>query len=206
MGIRPFCSLLLTIGSSGEKQVSHIEKLLVLYQKIFMKGLDLAEPQKAVTVTSIALQGRKVDMNNVPAVALPKREEVAQKYQLNVDLLAYEGGSVDYHDLLNIMSAQNRILNSLHQLRKEYDRAVFVVASLKTTFDQKKNRLFLQMTGGSDKTREALAELMCQKELNDYIVSKAIADELNRLRSALAEEAKQLENIGNNVRSQMKLL
>jgi hypothetical protein len=168
----------------------------------------LAEPQMPVNTVSIAYRGQKVDMEQYPPrTGLPKSADVQQKYGIHGRHMDYEPDvSIDFTDLQNINKEIVNLRIRLHQVRNDYKKAKRVATHLKYVYESAKKFIWIQLSGGSDKTRESMADMMCQDEYTEYLVAQTIADEMKDMSTTLRIELDALKEISNNQRRQIDIM
>jgi hypothetical protein len=161
-----------------------------------------------VNTVSIAFKGQKVDMENYPPrKALPKSADVQQKYGINGRHMDYEpDADIDFTDLQNINRELVNLRIRLHQVRNDYKKAKRVATHLKYVYESEKKFIWIQLSGGSDKTRESLAEMMCQDTYTEYLVAQTVADEMKDMSATLRIELDALKEISNNQRRQIDIM
>lgn len=168
----------------------------------------MAEPQMPVNTVSIAFKGQKVDMDQyTPRESLPKAAELQQKYNVVGRHMNYEPDvSIDFTDLQNINQEIVQLRIRLHQVRNDYKMAKRVATHLKYVYESQKKFTWIQLSGGSDKTRESMAELMCQDQYTEFLVAQTVADEMKDMSTSLRIELDALKEISNNQRRQIDIM
>ena len=168
----------------------------------------MAEPQMPVNTVAIAYRGQKVDMEQYePRTQLPKSADMQQKYKIPSRHMDYEPDvSIDFTDLQNINREIVNLRIRLHQVRNDYKHAKRVATHLKYVYENKKKFIWIQLSGGSDKTRESMAEMMCQDEYTEYLVAQTVADEMKDMSATLRTELDALKEISNNQRRQIDIM
>lgn len=167
----------------------------------------MAEPQLPVNTVSIAYRGQKIDMEQYPPrKGLPQSSEVQGKYGVNGRHIDYEPTDIDFTDLQNINKELVNLRIRLHQTRNDYKKAKRVATHLKYVYESEKKFIWIQLSGGSDKTRESMAEMMCQDAYTEFLVAQTIADEMKDMSAALRVELDALKEISNNQRRQIDIM
>lgn len=161
-----------------------------------------------VNTVGIAYRGQKVDMENYPPRGgLPKAADVQQKYGVHGRHMDYEPDvSVDFSDLQNINKEIVNLRIRLHQVRNDYKKAKRVATHLKYVYESEKKFIWIQLSGGSDKTRESMAEMMCQDQYTEFLVAQTVADEMKDMSTTLRIELDALKEISNNQRRQIDIM
>lgn len=168
----------------------------------------MAEPQMPVNTVSIAYRGQKVDMEQYPPrQGLPKSADVQNKYGIQGRHMDYEPDtSIDFTDLQNINKEIVNLRIRLHQVRNDYKKAKRVATHLKYVYESEKKFIWIQLSGGSDKTRESMADMMCQDAYTEYLVAQTVADEMKDMSTTLRIELDALKEISNNQRRQIDIM
>lgn len=168
----------------------------------------MAEPQMPVNTVSIAYKGQKIDMEQYPPrQGLPKSADVQKKYGVVARHMDYEPeADIDFTDLQNINQEILKLRIRLHQVRNDYKMAKRVATHLKYVYESQKKYTWIQLSGGSDKTRESMAEMMCQDQYTEYLVAQTVADEMKDMSAALRVELDALKEISNNQRRQIDIM
>jgi hypothetical protein len=142
-----------------------------------------------------------------PREKLPKSAEIQQKYGINPRHMDYEPDTdIDFADLQNINREIVNLRIRLHQVRNDYKNAKRVATHLKYVYESKKKFIWIQLSGGSDKTRESMAEMMCQDEYTEFLVAQTVADEMKDMSTTLRIELDALKEISNNQRRQIDIM
>lgn len=168
----------------------------------------MADPQNPVNTINLAFKGQKVDIDNYPEKkGLPKVRDIQEKNKMLIRNIDYEPDlTVDLSDLNNLNIEINGLRLRIHQARKDYKLAKRVATLAKYTYEQEKKRTWIQLSGGSEKTREAMAEIMCQDTYTEFLVAQTIADELKDFSATLRTELDALKELSNNQRRQIDLM
>lgn len=167
----------------------------------------MAEPQMPVNTVDIAYRGQKVDLENYPEKSgLPKAVNIQQQYKVPTRNIDYEpDAEVDFSDLANINRELTNLRIRIHQVRNDYKTAKRVATHLKYVYEQGKKRSWIQLSGGTEKTREAIAEIMNQDAYTEYLVADTLANELSDMSRVLRTELDALKEISNNQRRQIDI-
>lgn len=164
----------------------------------------MAEPQGSVNSVKIAYLGKPI---NIEDIKVEKPLPQASKISIESKHRAYEPDiSVDLTDLKQVNSEIAKLRIRLHQIRKELETASRIAAKAQYEYEQKKKRILIGLSGGSDKQREAIAELMTEELLGNSIVAKTVAAEINQHSRDVRTELDALKEISNNLRKQIDLI
>ena len=162
----------------------------------------MTEPQNPIAVVNLAYKGQKINLDDYPQAALPIPSHVTTvskwaDFEPDAD--------IDYTDLANVTKSIIDLRIRLHQVRKELTVAKRMALKAKYNYEQQKKRIWIGITGGSDKSREAAAELMTESLQGDYLVASAVADEIMQHSRDIRTELDALKEISNNLRRQIDL-
>lgn len=165
----------------------------------------MSEPQNPVTTTGLAYKGQSINLTQFEnTISLPNPSSVTAPSKWG----EYEPSSVedvDYTDLMNVTKEIINLRIRLHQVRKELQVAKRMALKTKFVYEQEKKKVWIGITGGSDKSREAAAELMTAELYTHYLVANAVADEINEHSRVIRTELDALKEISNNLRRQIDL-
>lgn len=163
----------------------------------------MADPQMPVTTAKIAYQGKAINMADYTKKhPLPKAEDIT----IVSEYSNYEPVDIDMSDLREINKEINSLRIRIHRLRKELDKANRKALAAKYHYEQEKKRVLIGLSGGSDKQREAIAELMAEELLSKAIVCQAVASEIQQHSRDTRNELDALKEISNNLRKQIDLM
>jgi hypothetical protein len=163
----------------------------------------MADPQLPVNNAKIAYKGQPVNILGIEErKSLPKAKEIT----VISEFADYEPPSVDMTDLKDVNKEINNLRIRIHRIRKELDKANRISLLAKYQYEQEKKRILIGLSGGSDKQREAIAELMCEELLGKSLVSQAVAQELANHSRDTRYELDALKELSNNLRKQIDLM
>jgi hypothetical protein len=132
--------------------------------------------------------------------------DLQAKYNIPTRNIDYEPeADVDFHDLNNINIEIVRLRVRIHQVRNDFKKAKRIAVHLKYVYEQEKKRIWIQLSGGSEKTREAMAEIMTQDSYTEFLVGDVLANELADMSRVLRTELDALKEISNNQRRQIDI-
>jgi hypothetical protein len=162
----------------------------------------MPDPQRPIRESSLALNGQNIKIDEIKSFSLPPSNEVTitSKYENYIP-----AEDIDYTDLKSINSELSQLRIRLHYVRNELKIAERKATALKYQYDSKKKRLWIGITGGSDKSREAMAELMCEEEYSRYLVAATVAKEITQHSRDMRNDLDTLKEISNNLRRQIDL-
>lgn len=165
----------------------------------------MSEPQIPVTSINIAYQGQHVDMKDFPEKAMPKAVDLMARYKINPESIDFVPGQLDWSELEELNQHINDLRIRMHLLRIEHNKARRVTVKLKRDYASKKNRTLALLSGGTEKGREAIAEIMCQDLYSEWLVADAVAQEIKDAMFSSKMELSMLQELGSNQRQQMKI-
>lgn len=163
----------------------------------------MADPQKPIKTTGLSLYGQAVSMDEIPKditpLLPPGQVTVISQYE------DYVPEDIDYTDLGALISELSKLRMRLHRLRIELKAAERTLLKKKYTYESKKKRILVALSGGSSVEREAMAELMCEQEYSEYLVAQAVAKEITNHNRDMKTDLETLREISNNLRRQIDL-
>lgn len=163
----------------------------------------MAEPQMPINTAKIAYKGRPVNISELEKRhSLPKAEEVTVVSEYR----NYEPETIDMSDLSAINKEIALLRMRIHRIRKELDKANRIYLQAKYSYEQEKKRILIGLSGGSDKQREAVAELMTEELLTKSIVAQAVHQELLNHSRDIRYELDSLKEISTNIRKQIDII
>lgn len=161
----------------------------------------MAEPQKPSKSTGMASNGKPISIDDIKAQPMLKEGNIKSEYA------TYEPDeSVDYSDLSSVNKELTKLLIRFNRIRKEMRSAEREAARLRWDYEGKKKRILIGLSGGTEKTREAAAELMCEEEYSLYLVASAVAKEIAQHNRDLRAELDLLKEVSNNLRRIVDLM
>ena len=163
----------------------------------------MADPQMPVNTVKIAYRGKAV---NLEEIGEPKNLPKASDVTIVSEYSNYEPAQIDITDLSAVNKEINLLRTRIHRLRKELEKANRKAVMAKYQYEQAKKRVLIGLSGGSDKQREAIAELMTEDLLSVAIVCQAVAQEIQQHSRDTRNELDSLKEISNNLRKQIDLL
>lgn len=156
-----------------------------------------------INTVKIAYRGKAINMEEISEPkSLPKASDVT----IVSEYSNYEPAQIDITDLSAVNKEINLLRTRIHRLRKELEKANRKAVMAKYQYEQAKKRVLIGLSGGSDKQREAIAELMTEELLSISIVCQAVAQEIQQHSRDTRNELDSLKEISNNLRKQIDLL
>lgn len=156
-----------------------------------------------VNTAKIAYKGKPVNITELEKRhPLPKAEEIT----IVSEFKNYEPEALDMSDLSSINKEISLLRIRIHKIRQELDKTNRIAQQAKYQYEQEKKRILIGLSGGSDKQREAVAELMAEELLTKSIVAQAVHQELVNHSRDIRYELDALREISNNLRKQIDIL
>ena len=149
----------------------------------------------------MAYDGRPVLLDDIKPQNLnipnPARVSVESKH------LRYEPlQTVDYHELMGINKEIQDLLLRLHQVRQELAVAERAIIRTRIAYDQALRRELIKTTGGTEKTRQAWAEMLCEELYTEHAVAVQVAKEIQQISRDTRVQLDGLRELSNNIRRQ----
>jgi hypothetical protein len=163
----------------------------------------MVEPQLPVNTAKIAYKGKAINLNELEE---KKSLPAAKDFTVISEFKDYEPSTnIDMNDLREVNKEILNLRMRLHRIRKEFDKANRIALQAKFQYEQDKKRILIGLSGGSDKQREAIAEIMCEELLAKSIVAQAVSQELANHSRDTRIELDALKEISNNLRKQIDI-
>lgn len=152
----------------------------------------------------MAYDGRPVLLENILeknlTIPSPARVSVESKH-MNYEPLQ----TVDYHDLRNINKEIEDLLLRLHQVRQEMSVAERAIIRTRLAYDQALRREIIRTTGGTEKMRQAWAEMQCEELYTEFLVATQVAKEIQQMSRDARTQLDGLKELSNNIRRQIDI-
>ena len=162
----------------------------------------MADPQNPVKTVGLALNGQQINLDSIQKHNLPAPRSITisseyEEFEPSLD--------VDYSDLSSVNRELSQLRLRLHRVRKELKEAERQAVRLKYAYEQEKKRYWIGISGGSDKSREAMAELLSEEAYSKQLVASVVAKEIMQHSRDIRTELDTLKEISNNLRRQIDL-
>lgn len=159
----------------------------------------MPDPQLPIKTTNLAFNGKSILVDEVvkDTLVLPNPGAVVGLSNAEKDPTSEQ---IDYTDLATVNSQLVALRNQFFLSRKDLKAANRAVVRTKWAYEGAKKRNIIQISGGTEKTREAAAELMSEKEYGDFLVAQQVAKEVESYHRDLKAELDLLKEISNNLR------
>lgn len=162
----------------------------------------MASPQFPSKDINIAYQGQAYSLDNIPdSKPLPtpdfqsEYEEYDPENEFQLD--------TDFIDLLKVSQQMLKLRIRMHHLRKEKNDAQRKYVETQWAYNSAKRRTLIGLSGGTEKTREALAEVINEDALSQMLVWKQVVDELSEQLRTIRIDLDALREVSNNVRKEI---
>ncbi len=161
----------------------------------------MADPQQPVKVTNMAMNGQALKTEEVikPVTQLPVPGDVVRLSPVAVENEAPDT-TIDYTDLASVNAELVKLKTKFFLVRKDLKAAQRAETRFFWAYESAKKRNLIQITGGTEKTREGAAELLAETEYGQYLVARQVAKEVANLHRDLKSELDLLKELSNNLR------
>lgn len=160
----------------------------------------MADPQNPTKTSGMAMNGQAIltDQLVKPIQTLPNPSRV-----VNVSRNAEQvppSADIDYTDLAKVNNEFIRLRTKFYLIRKDLSEAERAVIRTKWAYEGAKKRYMVQISGGTEKSREGAAELMAEEEYGEYLVAQQVAKELATYHRDLKSDLDILKDLSYNLR------
>jgi hypothetical protein len=158
----------------------------------------MTEPQNPIVTTGMALAGKPLLLTDIPETPVALRVISTTASATFSNYMPPE--DIDYGDLVSINRELVQLRIRLNTVRQELRTAEREVIRTKHAYNALKRRTLIGLSGGTEKSREAAAELLSEREYTDFLVADSIAKELTQHNRDLRIELDALKELSNNLR------
>lgn len=109
----------------------------------------------------------------------------------------------DAVDLAEVNREMNRARARLFRVSATLKAAQRRLVEAQTAYERQMRRELVTISGGTEASRRAMAEIRCESLENDVVVAKQIVEEWKQRSMYVRDDLKAVENISHNVRAQM---
>lgn len=166
----------------------------------------MADPQNPVKVTAMAMNGQAIRTDDLikPLGNLPSPGRVVN---LNASIIEDKVPDVDidYTDLAKVTEQLVALKTKFALIRHELREAERAVIRTRWAYEGQKKRYLIQISGGTEKTREGAAEIYAEAEMGEYLVAQQVAKEIATIHRDLKSELDLLKDISYNLRRLMDI-
>ncbi len=162
----------------------------------------MPDPQTAPKNT---VDGKKVELADLPPYTEFVKKETTDQEKKQEDWLYSSDNIADFSDLNAINVAINAVKMKKAVVNQKLKTARKTAASAKYFYERAKRRQIVTVSGSSDRTRVALAEIYTEELETAYIVASVEEEELKSLQRSLVKEAEDLRELSYNIRKEMDL-
>lgn len=163
----------------------------------------MPEPQMPEKEVAITYFGKKINPDEYTRVTqLPRANQVTivskfSQYAPPQDL--------DFNDISQIQRELATLVPRLYAIKEELDKAGRNSEAARFAYESEKRRRLVALAGGSERTREAMAEIMTEELYSRSIVAAQVTKELRDLANSTRTHLEALGHAGNNARSIIKM-
>lgn len=165
-------------------------------------GFGEAEPKKGPgrPVSGLAYQGKNASVPPRPARAKERSSRIARWMD------GYNPFQRDFHDLMELNAEIGMVSRAMMEVERIYGEFAKYERELESNYDQAKSRAMVEVTGSTEKTRTAYAEILVEElrmELEEVHLEVLRAERSQRM---LARHLDALTVISNNLRAGFKII
>lgn len=161
-------------------------------------------PETAATASTgrrtapMAMGGKAVREENTPRPVDPVFPSNDEFYEVDAN--------VDYSDISTLNRDINRARRELFRQTRALNDAQAKEAQAKFRYRREHNRILISISGGSEKTRVAAADMETEGLYGEFLVAERVSESaLNDLR-AIRAELDALAGLSHNIRAQMQVM
>ena len=148
--------------------------------------------------TSMAYRGKPVDINYDATTSFDWGN------QYHDDFEPYQG--TDYNDLRHLNQELIKTVRSSDQVKRALNEARRQETEAQGKYRTEYNRCLIGLSGGTEASRKAVAEVMCESLYSEYLVAQALVEELKNNYFSLKNYLDVLNTLSNNMRAEMRLV
>lgn len=151
--------------------------------------------------SGIAADGRLLDPSHFPhkPMGTPPEDSALLGYVPSEE-------DFDFSDIHAVNQAINIARRRLFQATQELKHYQQEAAKAKYEWKSAVNRALVVMSGGTEKTRQAMAEIQTEDEYSAYLVAELAADSALTFLRSTRSDLDALMNVSHNVRAQMQVM
>lgn len=157
-------------------------------------------PKRRSGSSGVAYGGKAMDISNPPGLPnLPSWPDESMEDQ-------YIPQEID--DISDLRVATREMLRLrvlLHKARRQLDQARREETAAMIKQRQHYSREFIKISGGTEATRKAVAEIQNEAYMSDVLIAQAVAKEKMELSRTIAKEIEAWKTICDNIRKQMSI-
>lgn len=150
---------------------------------------------------SVAYNGRPVNLDSITSATMPsfpENQDPAFQY--------FPDAEVDYSDLSTLNRDINRSRYRLFRANAALKEAQRKEAEAEFEYRRAHARVMAGLSGGSEKQRQAIADLQVEQEWADWMVAKQVSKEYESLLRQIRVDLDSLAGISHNVRAQISIM
>ena len=159
-----------------------------------------SKPAEHASGTSIALGGKRVTTSDYD-----------QSHQINPDSFQSFpddfpiAPEFDFSDLLGINREIMRTRQRLYAATQELKKSQRLELQAKMAYNRKHAITLIGLSGGTEKVRQAVADLEAEEEYGEHLVAQQITVEWTNLMRTLKADLDTLAGISHNIRAQIQI-
>lgn len=156
-----------------------------------------AEEKKPRTGTGLASRGKPVSTDDYPMKPFPQWNPVNDE---EIDQLT------DFSDLSEVNQRLNRLRARFYRIHQALAEAQRAHSEAKSEYSKRLRREMVNISGGTEKTRVAMAEIACEEWESEVTIRNQVVNELVSEQRIISKDLDILETLSNNIRAQMKVM
>lgn len=151
-------------------------------------------PRKA---SGFASRGKPISADDFPKRNAPSWAEEPNEYYEQL---------TDFSDLSQVNHRLNSLRARFYQINRQLKVAQRELARAKAEYSSQLRRELVNITGGTEKTRVAMAEIACEEWESDVVVYTQFVQEITNDQRIISKDLEILETLSNNIRAQIKIM
>lgn len=113
---------------------------------------------------------------------------------------------VDFAELSEINRMLNRCRARMFRTSAALKAAQRSYGEAQIAYDRAMRRHMVTLSGGTEASRRAMAEILCEDLENDVIVMRQVVEECKKRSLDVRDDLKAVENLAHNARAQMAVM
>lgn len=151
-------------------------------------------PRKA---SGFASRGKPISADDFPKRNAPSWAEEPNEYYEQL---------TDFSDLSQVNHRLNSLRARFYQINRQLKVVQRELARAKAEYSSQLRRELVNITGGTEKTRVAMAEIACEEWESDVVVYTQFVQEITNDQRIISKDLEILETLSNNIRAQIKIM
>lgn len=112
----------------------------------------------------------------------------------------------DFTDLSDVNQKLNRLRSRFYHINTQLKQVQRQLAQAKAEYSSNLRRQLVDISGGTEKTRVAMAEIACEEWESEVVIYTQLVQELTNDQRIISKDLEVLETLSNNIRAQMKIM